>query len=133
LFDLNPTAGGIVTHNTPATEEPTWWQKLVKLDPALVRGFIVTLFGLLGAVLKVTVLTGTVDTVVTFILALFGLVAAVFIRPSVTPNAKVIVADDTPLSPEATIVAGEAVAKPTDMHAVEQAAKVSGPDFRDAA
>lgn len=106
--------------------EPTWWQKLVKLDPALVRGFIVTLFGLIGAILKVTVLTGTVDTVVTFVLALFGLIAAVFIRPAVTPNAKVIVRDDTPLSDESTIVPGEATAKATDLYAVEQAAKQAG-------
>lgn len=108
-----------------ATQEGTWWQKLVKLDPALVRGFIVTLFGLLGAVLKVTVLDGTVDTVVTFVLAVFGLVAAIFIRPSVTPNAKVIVRDDAPLSSVSDIQPGPAVAKPTDAMKIERAAKVA--------
>jgi len=100
-----------------------WWQKLVTLDPALVRGLILSIVALFGTVLKVTVLTGTADTIVTFVLSAFALVAAVWIRPSVTPNAKVVVYDDTPLAPVATIKPGEATVKAEDMMKVERAAK----------
>ena len=90
-------------------ENATWWERLLKLDPALVRGFVVTIIGLVGAVLKVTVLEGPVDSIVTFVLALFGILTAVLIRPAVTPNAKVVVRDETPLDEFPTLQAGSAV------------------------
>lgn len=103
--------------------EPTWWQKLVKLDPALVRGFIVTVFALLATVLNKTIDDSTVQTVISFVVALFGLIAAIFIRPAVTPNAKVIVRDDTPLAETPTIVPGEAVVEAEDIGEVARAAR----------
>lgn len=103
--------------------EPTWWEKLLKLDPALVRGFIVTFFGMLALVLGHQYGTEDVETVINFVVGFLGLVAAVVIRPAVTPNAKVIVRDDTPLSAAPTIVAGEATVAPQYDHAVEKAAK----------
>lgn len=103
--------------------EPTWWEKLVKLDPALVRGFIVTVFGLLALILGNQFGTEDVETVINFIVGLFALVAAVWIKPSVTPNAKVIVYDDTPLNAVPTIESGEATVPPQYDHAVEKAAK----------
>src|SRR5215203_4491216 len=89
-------------------QEATWWQRLLKLDPALVRGVVVTMFAIAGTLLKVKVLEGDADLIASGILSLFALLAAVLIRPSVTPNAKVIVRDDTPLSEVPTIEAGEA-------------------------
>jgi hypothetical protein len=102
--------------------EATWWEKLLKLDPALVRGFIVTVVGLIGAVLKVTVLEGTVDDIVTFVLALLGILAGILIRPSVTPNAKVVVRDATPLNEVPTLQAGAAVVAPEDKDTVAELA-----------
>jgi hypothetical protein len=88
--------------------EPTWWQRLIKLDPALVRGFIVTIVALGATVLNTTVTDDAVQTVVNFVIGLFALVAAIFIRPAVTPNAKVVTRDDTPLSATPTLVPGPA-------------------------
>lgn len=104
-------------------DEPSWLERLVKLDPALVRGIIVSFFGLLALALGQQFGTEQVETVVSFVVGLFALVAAVFIRPAVTPNAKVIVMDDTPLSDKPTIQPGEATVPPQYDHAVEKAAK----------
>ena len=107
---------------------PSAFEKLIMMNPTLVRGFIVSAAGFLTAVLKVTVLEGQVDSIATFVLALFAMIAAVWIRPAVTPNAKVIVYDNTPLEANSQILPGEAVAVPTDMNQVEKAARVSGTD-----
>lgn len=104
------------------TDEPTWWEKLLKLDPALVRGAIVSIFALIGTALN-TQLDDTAQLVVSCVLALFALLASILIRPTVTPNAKVIVLDQTPLSEVPTIEAGEATVPAQFMGAVEKAAK----------
>lgn len=103
--------------------EAPWWEKLVKLDPALVRAFIVTVFALIAVTFNITVLDGTVENVINFVLALSSIIAAVWIRPAVTPNAKVLAYDDTPLSPQPTIKAGEATVPAETMGAVEKAVK----------
>lgn len=116
-----------------STVEPTWWEKLLKLEPSLVTGVIVSILGLIGAVLGVTIAPETVQNIITVVLGISALLAAVLIRGNVTANAKVIVRDDTPLSDVATIMAGPAVAKPEDMYAVEKAARRSEDGTRKAA
>ena len=55
-----------------------------------------------------------------------ALIAAVWIRPSVTPNVKVIAYNDTPLQAQSTILAGEVIVAPEEMHLVEKAARTDG-------
>lgn len=93
-------------------KEPSAWQKLVTLEPALVRGLIVSLFAVVASVLNVSFAQGTVENVINLVISLFALLAAVLIRGAVTPNAKVVVRDDTPLQDEATIAAGKATVSP---------------------
>ena len=107
-------------------QEATWWEKLLKLDPALVRGFIVTVFAIAGTVLKWKVLEGDADLIASGVLSLFALLAAILIRGGVTPNVKVIVRDDTPLNSVPTIEAGEATVPAEYAYEVEQAAKQVG-------
>lgn len=103
-------------------QEPTWWQKLLKLEPAVIRGFVVSLVAFLAVILGHKFADGDVETIINFVVTLFSLLAALWIRPAVTANNKVIVYDDTPLATVSTIKAGNVVATPTDMHAVEKAA-----------
>lgn len=103
-------------------EETSWIKQLATLDPAVVRGLIVSVFGLIAAVAGVTIADGTVQNVITVVLGLLGILAAVVIRPAVTPNAKVVVKDETPLEPVATIVAGPAVVPPERADEVVEAA-----------
>lgn len=107
-------------------QEPTWWQKLLKLEPAVIRGFIVSLVAFLAVILGHQFADKDVETIINFVVTLFSLLAALWIRPAVTANPKVIVYDDTPLASVSTIKSGDAVAAPTDMHAVEKAARRSG-------
>lgn len=89
-------------------KEPSAWQKLVTLEPALVRGIIVSLFAVLASVLNTTFANGTVENVVNLVISTFALLAAVLIRGAVTPNAKVVVRDDAPLDKDPLIVPGDA-------------------------
>jgi hypothetical protein len=65
-------------------------ERLTTLEPAMIRGFIVTVFGLVAAIFGTQIDSQTVDLVITFVLALLGLITALFIRPSVTANKKVL-------------------------------------------
>lgn len=106
------------------TDELPWWQKLLKLEPAMVRAALVALSGILALILGNTVFDETaVNAILEFYTSVSALVAAFFIRPAVTANAKVIVRDDTPLSATPTIVAGEAVTDAATMPAVVEAAQ----------
>lgn len=90
-------------------EEATpWWVRFFTLQPALVRGFLLTLFGLLASAGVLVIDDKMVSLIVNFALAFLGLGAAVVIKPSVTPNAKVVVRDETPLASISTLVAGDA-------------------------
>jgi hypothetical protein len=92
----------------------------------VIRGFVVSLAAFLAVILGHKFADGDVETIINFVVTLFSLLAALWIRPAVVPNNKVIVYDDTPLATVSTIKPGDAVAAPTDMHAVEKAAKTSG-------
>lgn len=104
-------------------DEPTWWQKLLQLEPAMVTGLIVSIFGLIGAVLGITIAPEVVQNVVTVILGISALLATVLLRGKVTANAKVVVYDDTPLAPVATLKAGEAVVTESNDELIAVAAR----------
>lgn len=104
------------------TKDPSAWQKLITLEPALLRGLIVSAFAVVASVLNTAFAQGTIENFVNLVISTFALLAAVLIRNSVTPNAKVVVRDDTPLQDEATIVAGEATVSPAYSMRVAEAA-----------
>ena len=112
-----------------SNQEPTWWQKLITLEPALVRGFVTTLFALLATFLNNAFVTGGAEDVINFVIALFALLSAVLIRGAVTPNAKVIVKDETPLEREPHIAPGEGTVRAQDIYKVEQAAKATSDEW----
>lgn len=113
--------------------EATWWQKLLKLEPAVVTGFIVSFFALIGAVLGITFAEETVQNVITVVLGLTALLSTVLLRGKVTANSKVVVRDDTPLSNVSTIRSGPATVTTDDMHDVEAAARMAEGSRRRAA
>lgn len=102
--------------------EATWWQKLLKLEPSVVTGFIISLFAVVGTVLGVTFAEDTVQTVISFVVALSALLSTLLLRNKVTPNTKVVVRDDTPLDAVTTIRPGPATVHSDYMHDVEAAA-----------
>lgn len=106
--------------------DASWWERLLTLNPTLVRGAVVSGVALVGTVLNKQFVDGTAETVISAFLGLSALLAAVLIKPKVTPNVKVLVRDDTPLDAQPTIVAGEATVPAQFAHEVEVAAKTAG-------
>lgn len=91
-------------------QEVPWWQKVLKLEPALIRGVLVALAALLLQIFGKTIIeAGMVDAVIDFFTSISALVAALMIRAGVTPNAKVLLRDDTPLATVTTLASGEAI------------------------
>lgn len=86
----------------------TIWWRLVHLDPALLRGGVVAVVALLG-VLGVLVTPGLPDVVLVLWVALAAIVQALWTRPAVTANARVLVAVPDPVNEPHVVVAGEAV------------------------
>lgn len=110
----------------PEDSEPqdTFWWRLVHLDPALLRGLVVALVLLLGG-LGVSIATDVPDTVVTAIAAFLAIVQALWTRPAVTANARVVVAAPDPVNRPGRVVAGEAVTTATS-DAILDAARSDG-------
>jgi len=87
-------------------KDSVWW-KLVNLDPALLRGLItagVMFLASFGLILA----PGVPDAAVGFISVIFLMAQALWIRPSVTPNAKVAVSVPDPVNAPHVVEAGEA-------------------------
>lgn len=103
-------------------DQPTWWQKLLELDPALVRGFVVTVFALAGTLLGKQFGDDTVQNVIQFVTILSGLLAAVLIKPKVTANAKVLAYLPKPYAEPTVVASGEATVTPEQTDDVVDAA-----------
>lgn len=106
-------------------ETPTLWEKLFKLSPAVVRSFILTLVGLAASVGVVAIDDKQTSLIVNFVLAFFALGAGLVIKPAVTPNAKVVIRDETPLASVSTLVPGDAVPAAASNAEILDAAKVA--------
>lgn len=91
------------------TENPSWLERIAALDPAIVRGVIVTVVGIIVAVTGKVIDNSTVELISTCVLAILGLLAAILIRPAVTPNAKVLAFKPDPVDAPLVIQPGEAV------------------------
>lgn len=101
--------------------ENSFWWKLTHLEPAIVRGFIVAVVGLLSA-FGVLISPEIPDQLIVFIGAITAMIQALWTRAAVTPNAKVVVYTEDPT--DATVYAGEASTNASD-NAVLAAARTT--------
>lgn len=99
------------------------WIRLSKLDPAVYKGVVVGVVALLASV-GVFVSPDIPDSIVALIVAIASFIQAVWVRGSVTPNAKVVIVMPDPEKPR-VIQAGEAATTASD-NIILSAAKMAG-------
>ena len=108
---------------------PNWFQRFVRLEPALLRGILVAVVALVAQVVGYTIEDELVDSLIDLFTAFSAIVAALAIRPAVTANAKVVVWDNTPLTEGTDLRSGEATVDAVSDAAQEEllfAARVAG-------
>lgn len=88
--------------------EGGWFRRLATLEPAVLRGALVSLFAVLALLGAEWATEANAITVVTAVTAVLPLLAGIFIRPAVTPNAKTAAKEAT----EGGYEAGEAAPYP---------------------
>lgn len=91
----------------------TIWWRLVHLEPAVWRGAVVAVVALLGA-LGIIVAPGIPDALIAAWVALAAVVQALWTRPAVTANARVVVEAPDPVDRPGRVLAGEAVTGASD-------------------
>lgn len=106
----------------PIPADPSFLWKLVHLNPALWRGIVFSVIGLL-ATAGLVISNQTGESVVTLILSVTAIVQAIWTRSATTPNKKVLAYKPDPIDHATLISAGEAVS--TDVAAVANAAATS--------
>lgn len=89
-------------------ENPSFWWKLVNLDPVLVRGAVMS-FAALAATLGLAVSDKALGAFLAAVFSLMLLLQALWTRGSVTPNAKVVVYKPDPIEAPFELEAGPAV------------------------
>lgn len=89
-------------------EMDTFWWKFVHLDPSILRGAVIAIASLLGA-LGFAVSDQKLAAFLTAIAAILAMVQALWTRSAVTPNAKVVVYKPDPVNRPADLAPGEAV------------------------
>ena len=100
-------------------ENPSFWWKLVHLNPALLRGLVIALFAVLAGV-GLIVSDQMQNSIIAFIGALFALIQALWTHGAVTANAKVVAYKPDPVAKPSVVAAGDAIS--TDVVAVANAA-----------
>lgn len=96
------------TDESPPTDErDTFLWRLVHLEPVVLRGIIVSLVLLLASV-GIVVSPQIPDQLVVFLASVGALYQALWTRPAVTANAKVVVAAPDPVDRPNVVAAGEA-------------------------
>jgi len=89
-------------------EMDTFWWKFVHLHPSILRGAVIAVASLAGA-LGFVVSDQKLAAFLTAIAALLAMVQALWTRGAVTPNAKVVVYKPDPVNHPAELAPGEAV------------------------
>lgn len=92
-----------MTHNA-SSSSPSVWYKLVHMEPALVRGFVMAVFALLASI-GIVASDAIPDATIGFVLMLFALIQALWTRQAVVPEEKVVVWKDE----NENLRAGEAI------------------------
>lgn len=89
-------------------ENPSFWWKLVNLDPVLVRGAVMS-FAALAATLGLAVSDKALGAFLAAVFSLMLLVQALWTRGSVVPNAKVVVYKPDPVNAPFDLEPGPAI------------------------
>lgn len=90
------------------SKSPNAWQRILVLNPALVRGLLVSLAAILATVLGHTVISDDLITaIIDGFVAVSALVGAVWTRGAVTPNDKVVAYKPDPLGAPHNVVVNE--------------------------
>jgi hypothetical protein len=83
-------------------------ERFFKLEPALVRGILVAIAGLVAQILGRTVIDNdTIDLLIDLFTGLSAVLATIWTRGAVTANAKVVVANENPLGQTPVLVSGD--------------------------
>lgn len=93
-------------------QQDSFLWRFTNLQPAVYKGVVVGLVGLLAA-LGVVISPDIPDQVILFTTALMAMIQALWTKESVTPNAKVLAYLDDPSRPR-SITAGEATTTASD-------------------
>lgn len=101
-------------------QSPSFWYKLVHMQPALWHGLVVAVFALLAS-LGVVVSPEIPDQLVGVIVAVAALVQALWTKSTVVPEEKVVAYVEKPWSGQ-QIKAGKAVPSPATSQAVVESA-----------
>lgn len=102
----------------------SFWWRFVNLEPAVWKTLILVVVAILGN-LGILVSDDLANNFVTLWTLLMFIVQVLWVRPSVTPNAKVAVMVPDPAQPD-VVAPGAAVTSATSAEIV-QAARTSGP------
>lgn len=68
-----------------------WFDKLLALDPVVVRGFLASFIGVAAVVVGHAVAPETAQAIIEVVVALLALIASISARSKVTPNDKVVI------------------------------------------
>lgn len=114
---------------TSTPKSPSVWYKLVHMEPALWRGFIVAIFAVLAS-LGILVSDDVPNNLIALVLALTAIIQALWTRQAVVPEAKVVVWKDEAQN----LRAGEAVPSSSassveTLRQLEEAAHIRGKVF----
>lgn len=97
---------------TDVPENPGFLWRLVHLNPALYRGFVVAAVMIAGA-FGLAVSDNLVNAIVLGLTAVAAIVQAIWTRSSVTANKKVVVMKPDPINRPRLVIAGQAVSTNT--------------------
>lgn len=98
----------------------TVWWRILHLEPAMWRGVVVAVLALLAS-FGVYVAPGLSDNLVLLIVAVATIAQAIWTRPAVTANAKVVVWAPEPVTQPAHVQPGEAVTQASDRKIIDAA------------
>lgn len=87
--------------------DDTLWWRIINLQPATWRGLVIAIVAFLGA-LGVTISDDIPDSFLLLVAAVLPLIQALWTKGAVTPNAKVAIRIDDPVSGTDEIEAGPA-------------------------
>lgn len=117
LEQMHDKASDKEAEGTP--DQADFWWRLVNLDPAIWRGAVMSVIGLIAA-FGLIVNDQTQGAILTTIASILALVQALWTRKAVTPNVKVVVYKPDPIKAPDLVVPGAAIS--SDVIAVANAA-----------